>query len=165
MKLTKEEVVTIEVLRFKGETNQAIATRLGITEGAVRYHLRRQADQAGDGRKKLTLIEQLQLVEVVDHWHADQLASLPPGRPPNLHSLWSRLVDQYAYSGSYKSVRKFIRDRFPAPTKRPFRRIETPPAAQVQSDWLETHVRLLDEDGVVTLATLYGFVMTLTVFG
>ena len=33
MKLNKEEVVTIEVLRLKGETNQAIVARLGITEG------------------------------------------------------------------------------------------------------------------------------------
>lgn len=162
MKLTKEEIVTIKVLRLKGETNQAIATRLGITEGAVRYHLRRQADQSCDGRKKLTLIEQLQLVEVVDHWHADQLASLPPDRPPNLQSLWSHLVDQYSYSGSYKSIRKFVRDRFPAPTKRPFRRIETPPAAQVQSDWLETRVRLPDDAGVATHVKLYGFVMTLS---
>jgi len=58
VKLTKEEVVTIEVLRLKGETNQAIATRLGITEGAVRYHLRRRAQQARDGCRKRSLIAQ-----------------------------------------------------------------------------------------------------------
>lgn len=162
MKLNKEEVVTIEVLRLKGETNQAIAARLGITEGAVRYHLRRQADKFCDGRQKLSLIEELQLVEVVDHWHADQVATLPKDRSPNMHSLWSHLVDQYGYNGSYKSVRKFARERFPTPPKRPFRRIETPPAAQVQSDWLETHVRLLDSDGCVSLVKLYGFVMTLS---
>lgn len=46
MKLTKEGVVTIEVLRLTGETNRAIAERLGITEAAVHYHLRRQAEQA-----------------------------------------------------------------------------------------------------------------------
>ena len=79
-KLTKEEVVTIHVLRHTGETNQAIAARLGITEGAVRYHLRRQAQAASDGRSKLSLIQQLQLTEVVDHWHAGQLERLPPGR-------------------------------------------------------------------------------------
>ena len=162
MKLTKEEVVTIEVLRQTGETNQDIAARLGITEGAVRYHLKRQVDKARDGRSKPSLIEELQLVEVVDQWYADQLASLPQGRPPNLHVLWSYLVDQYAYSGSYKSARKFVRERYPAPIKRPFRRIETPPAAQVQSDWLETQVRLLDHAGCVSIVKLYGFVMTLS---
>ena len=59
----------IHVLRHTGETNQAIATRLGITEGAVRYHLRRQAQAASDGRAKLSLIEELQLTEVIDHWY------------------------------------------------------------------------------------------------
>ncbi len=93
MKLTKKEVVTIEVLRQTGETNQDIAARLGITEGAVRYHLKRQADKARDGRTKPSLIEERHLVEVVDQWYADQLASLPQGRPPNLHVLWSYLVD------------------------------------------------------------------------
>ena len=44
VKLSREEVVTLQVLRLKGETNQAIADRLGITEGAVRYHLKRQAE-------------------------------------------------------------------------------------------------------------------------
>lgn len=161
-KLTKEEVVTIHVLRQTGETNQAIAARLGITEGAVRYHLRRQAQAANDGRSKLSLIQELQLTEVVDHWHADQLERLPQGRSPNLHSLWTFLVDEYAYSGSYKSVRKFARDRFPAALKRPLRRIETPPAAQVQSDWLETSIRLVGSDAAVEMVTLYGFVMTLS---
>ena len=36
-KLSKEEIVTIDVLKEKGETNQAIAERLGVTEGAVRF--------------------------------------------------------------------------------------------------------------------------------
>jgi transposase len=162
MKLSKEEIVTLKVLRLKGETNQAIADRLGITEGAVRYHLKREAQQAADGRRKLSLIEQLQVVEVVDHWWQDQVASLPKQRPPSVHQLWSYLVDEYSYGGSYKSVRKFARHRFPTPAARPLRRIETPPAAQVQSDWLETNVRLRDDSGCVSLVKRYGFVMTLS---
>ena len=154
--------MTIHVLREKGETNQAIAARLGITEGAVRYHLKRHAQQSCDGRSKLSLIEELQLVEVVEHWWNDQGESLPKDRPPNIHSLWTYLVDQYAYNGSYKSVRKFARERYTAPVKRPFRRIETPPAAQMQSDWLEKSIRLRDADGCVSLVKLCGFVMTLS---
>lgn len=162
MKLSREEIVTLQVLRLQGETNQAIADRLGITEGAVRYHLRRVAEQASDGRGKLSLIEQLQLVDVVDHWWQNQLAVLPSNRPPSVQQLWSYLVDEYDYRGSYKSVRKFARSRFPAPVQRPFRRIETPPAAQVQSDWLEQTVRLRDSSGGVSLVKRYGFVMTLS---
>lgn len=161
MKLLKDEIVTIQILRLQGETNQAIALRLGISEGTVRYHLRRQAQQASDGRAKQSLIEQLQLIQVVEHWWNDQLHCLPKDRSPNVQHLWAYLVDQYSYSGSYKSVRKFIRDRFPAAAKRPFRRIETPPAAQTQSDWLETHVRLKTPSGVA-LVKLYGFIMTLS---
>lgn len=41
MKLLKEEIVTMDILRRQGESNQAIAKRLGITEGTVRYHLKR----------------------------------------------------------------------------------------------------------------------------
>ena len=64
MKLLKDEIVTIQILRLQGETNQAIAVRLGISEGTVRYHLKRQAQKAIDGRAKQSLIEQLELIEV-----------------------------------------------------------------------------------------------------
>ena len=37
VKLTKEDIVTLKVLRLKGETNEAIAARLGITESTVPY--------------------------------------------------------------------------------------------------------------------------------
>ena len=57
MKLLKDEIVTIQILRLQGETNQAIALRLGISEGSVRYHLKRQAQKAIDGRAKLSLVE------------------------------------------------------------------------------------------------------------
>lgn len=162
MKLHKEELVALHVLRGQGETNQQIAARLGISEGAVRYHLKRRAKQATDGRAKSSLIEQLQLVQVVEHWWQAQVASLADGRSPNVHELWAFLADEFRYGGSYKSVRVFVRERFPAPVRRPFRRIETPPAAQTQSDWLETTVRLRGGDGCVSLVKRYGFVMTLS---
>ncbi len=161
-KLSKDEIVTLLVLRQKGETNQAIAARLGISEGAVRYHLKRAAANARDGRTKLSLIESLQLEQVVQHWWQDQTQSLPKDRPPCVQQLWTYLVDEYAYGGSYKSVLKYAREYFPKSPTRPFRRIETPPAAQVQSDWLETTVRLSDHGGVVQLVKLYGFIMTLS---
>ena len=42
-KLTPEEIVTLTVLKRKGQSNTQIAQTLGITEGAVRYHCRRHA--------------------------------------------------------------------------------------------------------------------------
>jgi transposase len=166
-KLSKEEIVTLQVLNDKGETNQAIAGRLGVTEGAVRYHLRRQKSQATDGRKKVLLIEKLGLTAVVEHWWKTQEDYLPKDRPPNVQELWAFLVDQHQYSGSYKSVRKFVRERFPAPKRRPFRRIETPPGAQTQSDWMEEWIDIGDDPSCPRTADdgrtkLYGFVMMLS---
>ncbi len=39
-KLTPEERVTLVVLKHKGQSNTRIAQTLGVTEAAVRYHLR-----------------------------------------------------------------------------------------------------------------------------
>ena len=57
MKLLKDEIVTIQIFRLQGETSQAIALRFRISEGSVRYHLKRQAQKAIDGRAKLSLVE------------------------------------------------------------------------------------------------------------
>jgi DNA-binding NarL/FixJ family response regulator len=43
VKFLTAEIVTMDILRRQGETNQAIAKRLGIIEGAVRYHLKRMS--------------------------------------------------------------------------------------------------------------------------
>ncbi len=67
-KLTKDEIVTLQVLNEKGKSKRAIARQLNVSEGAVRYHLRRQAVSASDGRRKQTLIERLDLKSVVGHW-------------------------------------------------------------------------------------------------
>ena len=161
MKLLKEEIVTMDILRRQGESNQAIAKRLGITEGTVRYHLKRMDQNAKDGRSKCSLIEQLDLVEAVDFWWKEQLDSLPKDRSPNVTELWTYLSDNYRYTGTYKSVQKYVTKRFPKPPKRPFRRVETPPGAQTQSDWMDVSIRLRTDSGV-EMVTLYGFVMTLS---
>jgi transposase len=161
VKLLKEEIVTMEILRQQGESNQDIANRLGVSEGTVRYHLRRRTMQALDGRFKPSLIEEQKLVEVVDHWWKAKHEELPNDRAPNVKELWEFLTNEYRYTGSYKSVQKYIANRFPKPPKRPFRRVETPPAAQMQSDWMDVQVRFRTSQGV-ELMTMHGFVMTLS---
>lgn len=49
-RLSKDEIMTIGVLKQKGESHCAIA---GVSEGAVRYHLRRQ--ERGGGGKRSTV--------------------------------------------------------------------------------------------------------------
>ncbi len=150
--------MTLQVLKEKGESNREIARKLNVSEGAVRYHLKRKAENATDGRQKKSLIEKLGLDAVIEHWWSTQVEILPDGRSPNIKLLWQYLVEEHRFSGSYKSVRKYVRGRFPAAKLRPFRRIETPPGAQTQSDWLEAKIDLGDEGPV----TLYGFIMVLS---
>ncbi len=86
-KLTKDEIVTLQVLKDKGESNCAIAKRLGVTEGAVRYHARRATQKAVDGRKKTSLIEQLGLQEAVRRWWLNATETSSDNRPPNIKEL------------------------------------------------------------------------------
>ena len=51
-KLTREQVVTIQVLHQRGQPATQTARLLGVTEGTVRYHRRRALQGATDGRKK-----------------------------------------------------------------------------------------------------------------
>jgi DNA-binding CsgD family transcriptional regulator len=51
VKLRREEIVTLEVLTTKGLANSEVTRTLGVTESTVRYHVRRAAAKAPDGRK------------------------------------------------------------------------------------------------------------------
>ena len=159
-KLTREHIVTIEVLQQRGQSQSQTARILGVSEGAVRYHLRRARDGAADGRQKPSRIQQLDLAGAVAHWWQAQLEVLGQERTPSVQLLHDFLRAEHGYEGSYKSVRKFVRVCFGMPPVRPFRRVETPPGAQTQSDWGEfPRVDLGDPDGPTTV---YAFVMVLS---
>ena len=159
-KLTREQIVTIEVLQQRGQSQSQTARLLGVSEGTVRYHLRRARGGTLDGRRKASRIEQLGLVEAAAHWWQAQIEILNQERPPSVQLLHEFLRAEYGYDGSYKSVRKFVRTRYGRAPIRPFRRVETPPGAQTQSDWGEfRQVDLGDDDGP---ATVYAFVMVLS---
>ena len=51
-KLSKDHVMTIKILDQTGESRSAIARRLQVTEGAIRYRLKRLAAAHPDGRAK-----------------------------------------------------------------------------------------------------------------
>lgn len=136
-KLTAEEIVTLNVLNGKGQANTHIAQLLGVSEAAVRYHLRRQGRQ--DGRKNKPRKAD-HLAAVIDHWVKDHQAdpeSSQPARPVNVQLLFDWLRQEHAFDGSYKSVLRFVRAHYLPPRLRPFRRVETPAGAQAQVDWGE----------------------------
>ena len=136
-KLTPEERVTLAVLKRKGQANTQIAQALGITEAAVRYHLRRQGTPDGRTNKPRKADR---LREAIDHWvlvHQPAAPGDDPPRPVNVQALYDWLRQEYRYDGSYKSVVRFVRAHYPRPRLRPYRRVETPPGAQAQVDWGE----------------------------
>src|SRR5262249_57871019 len=96
-KLTTEQIVTIQVLHERGQSQRQTAQLLGVSEGAVRYRLRRAHDGATDGRRKPALIEQLGLTGAVAHWWQAQVEALGKQRPPSVHLLPDFLPDQYRY--------------------------------------------------------------------
>jgi transposase len=156
-KLTAEEIVTLQTLKHKGQSQTQIAQTLGVTEGAVRYHLRRQGQQDGRQGKPCKAAP---LAAVIEAWLAQGRAARPGegGRPGNVQALHDWLRLEHGYEGSYKSVLRFVRARSAPPRLRPYRRVETPPAAQAQVDW--------GEFGGIDLGhgpeTLYGFVLVLS---
>jgi len=156
-KLSKEQIVAIGVLHDRGGTNSATARLLGVTEGAVRHQLKRRGTGKVDGRRKEFMVERLGLGAVVWEWWNGQVELLDGDRSPNVEELYFWLRGEHGYEHSYKSVLRYVRARFPGRKLRPFRRVETPPGAQSQSDWFEEYV-----DAGRGPEKLYGFLMTLS---
>ena len=152
-KLSEEEIVTLKVLHAKGQSNCEIAQLLGVTEGAVRYHIRRAG--VPDGRRNKPRKAE-KVAGAIEYWFEGHQAR-GGKRPANVRSLYEWLVCEHRYQGSYKSVLRYVRSKYPRPKLRPFRRVETPPGAQSQVDWGEAMVDIGDG-----LQKLYCFVMVLS---
>jgi len=132
-RLSREETVTIEVLAAKGQNHCEIARTLGVTEGTVRYHLRRAEDGSTDGRKEKPFKADA-VAGIITAWME---AREDGSRPVNVQELYEHLVWEWNYAGSYRSVLRYMRRHYGRPPMRTYRRVETPPGAQCQTDWAE----------------------------
>src|SRR5688572_28889311 len=121
--------VTIKTLAQKGCSKAEIARLLQLPESNVRYHLRRTAEGAVD-RRCLRSRKAATFSEAIDHW-----MSLQGEQPLNVAMLHAWLVAEHDYSGSLRSVQRYIGETYSRPPRRARRRIETPPGAQAQIDW------------------------------
>jgi transposase len=131
-RLRKEDLVTLQVLSERGQSNRSAAARLGVTEGAVRYRLRTAGRPDGRAGKPHRAEAQ---AAAIDGWVRQQSGGdLLEGadRPVNVRALFDWLAAEYGYAGSYQSVLRFVRARYGRPKLRPYRRVETPPGAQAQ---------------------------------
>jgi transposase len=138
--------MTIKVLNERGATGAEIARLLGVSEGAVRYHVRRMASGAIDGRSAQRL-KAAAFAEAIEHWRRSTAdAGL------NLAALHAWLVREHGYDGSLRSVQRFWRRTYPAPRIRARRRVETPPGAQAQVDWAHFPGVIIGNEAVDMLA-------------
>jgi transposase len=97
----------------------------------VRYHVRRQATGAVDGRAGKAR-KAAPWHEAITVW----LRSQGDGRI-SLAALHAWLTEEHGYRGSERSVQRYVATAFPRPARRARRRVETPPGAQAQVDWAE----------------------------
>lgn len=128
-RLDQECRVVIKKLGELGVANTAIAEQLSVTEGAVRYHRRRQEMGAVDGRSR-QISKAKAVHEAIAFWHSDR-----GSRGLNLASLHSWLREEHAFEGSLRCLQRYVGKTFPRPRARARRRVETPPGAQAQADW------------------------------
>ncbi len=120
--------MTIKTLAAKGVPKRAIARQLDVCEGTVRYHLRRMAQGAQDGRRRQQRLA-ARCCTAIDHWVDTHEGAI------NTAALHDWLVSEHGYTGSLRSVQRFVSDRYPPPPRRARRRVETPPGVQAQADW------------------------------
>lgn len=128
-KLDLEARMTIKTLASKGVSHSEIARMLGVTEGAVRYQVKRMQAGAVDGRSRQEPRAAV-VAEAIEHWRSQQ-----GERAVNLAALHDWLVTEHGYGGSLRSVQRYWGRTYRAPAIRARRRVETPPAAQAQVDW------------------------------
>lgn len=138
--------MTIKTLTHQGMSHCQIARLLGVTEGAVRYQVKRMQTAAVDGRTRQAP-KAAAVAEAIEHWRLQQADTAV-----NLAALHEWLIAEHGYAGSLRSVQRYWRKAYPAPAIRARRRVETPPAAQAQVDWAEFPAVILDGERTDLLA-------------
>ena len=108
-RLDAEARMAIKALSARGSTQSEIARLLGVTEGAVRYHVRRMSAGAVDGRAQQRPKAEA-FAAAIGHWRGQQDAERV-----NLAALHDWLRREHGYDGSLRSVQRYWRRTYPAP--------------------------------------------------
>src|SRR5262245_40264071 len=95
-KLGPEARMVIKELEARGTSHVEVARLLNVTEGAVRYHARRQREGAVDGRSRQASAAE-PLAEVIASYVAAE-------RRPNIAALHDFLVAEHGFKGSLRAV-------------------------------------------------------------
>lgn len=134
MKIRANEIEFIITMKRFKYSNCEIGRKLGVTEGAIRYRVKRHLSGKKDGRKdKASALDRY--YALMKQWEEDYGDEY---HRPAMKTLYECLQRDYGYGGSYDAFRRYVRKRCPAfHGKVPRMRIETPPGAMAFVDWKE----------------------------
>lgn len=129
-------------LKRAGMSNCELARKLGVSEGTIRYRLKRKGKE--DGRKnKYSKVSNFK--SAIGIW-VSEYCDHP--KKTSVKSLYQTLVRFHNYKFSYDALRRFIRKYYPEMIKRGTRcRLETPPGMLMQVDWKESVMVQIGETG------------------
>ena len=127
--LTKEAVMEIKVLARQGLGIRAIARELGISRNTVKHYLRGEAVRPpgarGPGRPRL--------LEPYEDWLRRRVEGAAPVRLPA--TVLHREIVAMGFTGTARTVRRYVATLRPPPVPAPVVRFETAPGHQAQMDW------------------------------
>lgn len=133
-RLCTDELDCIMAAKRLELTNVEIARKLGVSEGAIRYRLKRQVLDKRDGRKAKP--SQLDRYDAVIGFWCDEHDR--DDKRPVLKVLLGMLRRFHGYLGSYDALRRHVTRQYPDLFKRgKYIRLETPPGQLLQVDWKE----------------------------
>jgi transposase len=134
MKIRVDEIEFIIKMKKLEYSNCEIARKFGVTEGAIRYRIKRHVSGKGDGRKeKASGLDRY--FTILKQWEEDYSGVY---HRPAMKTLYERLEKDYSYKGSYDAFRRYVGKHFPAFHRKVVRMgIETPPGAIAFVDWKE----------------------------
>ena len=127
----------------RGTSVRRVARQMGVTEGALRYRLKKraQAEQPdGRSRKATSLDGYAEAVHAILERLGDARVSDGQGRPVQARLVYEALARDHGYAGSYRAVVRHLARRYGKPRVRALRRVETPAGVQAQHDWWEERV-------------------------
>jgi len=135
-----------------------VAAQLGVDESTLRYRLARSLD-APDGRRDRpsALAGWEERIDAVLTRFGDARVLADGSGHCQAQVLHAILMREFAFTGSYQSVRRYLKRRFAPGPIQAVRRVETPPGVQAQHDWF-------DFDGVIAgkRRALHGLIGTLS---
>lgn len=131
----------------KGTSVRQVARQMGVSEGALRYRLKKRAEGPGpDGRAlQPTATDGYEDAIRAILEAAEDARLTGEGRPMQARRVYDLLARDYGYSGSYQAVVRHLRRTYGVPKLRALRRVETPPGVQAQHDWFEVRTTIAGE--------------------